>query len=148
MALVTNKKASFNYELLEKFSAGVELFGFEVKSLRAKQGSLEGSYIIIRGDEAFLVGSHIPPYQGANTPKSYDPYRARKLLLTKKEIAELLGKEKQKGLSIIPLSFYLKGLFIKLDIAVARGKKLHDKRETTKKREASRSMDRARKGGE
>ena len=148
MSLIINKKATFNYEILEKYTAGLELFGHEVKSLRNKQGSLEGSYVIIRGAEAFLVNAHIPPYQEGNTPKTYDPYRARKLLLTKAEIETLLGNEKARGLSIIPLSIYEKGRFIKIDIAVGRGKKQHDKRETIKKREGDRTLSRIRKGQE
>jgi SsrA-binding protein len=148
MSLVINKKAGFNYELLDKYSGGLELFGHEVKTLRSKRGSLEGSYVIVRGNEAFLVNAHIPPYQEGNTPKTYDPYRARKLLLTKAEIEELLGFEKAKGLSIIPLSIYEKGRFIKIDIAVGRGKKQHDKRETIKKREGDRTLSRIKKGQE
>jgi SsrA-binding protein len=148
MSLIINKKATFNYEILEKYTAGLELFGHEVKTLRGKQGSLEGSYIIIRGAEAFLINAHIPPYQEGNTPKTYDPYRARKLLLTKAEIETLLGNEKARGLSIIPLSIYEKGRFIKIDIAVGRGKKQHDKRETIKKREGDRTLSRIRKGQE
>ena len=104
MALVQNKKVHFNYEILEKFEAGIQLRGFEVKSLKTGQGSLAGAYVIVRGNEAFVVGMHVPPYQQANTPKEYDPYRARKLLLNKKEISQLVGFEKQKGLTIVPVS--------------------------------------------
>ena len=84
--LIHNRKASFNYEFLEKLEAGIELLGHEVKTLREKKGSLEGAYIIVRGDEAYLVGAYIPPFQPKNTPEGYDPYQNRKLLLTKKEI--------------------------------------------------------------
>ena len=97
MSLITNKKARFNYEILDTYVAGIELFGFEVKSLRKKQGSLEGAYIIARGNEVFLIGATIPPYQPTNTPDNYDPARNRKLLLTKKEIERLSSIEKQKG---------------------------------------------------
>ena len=83
MSLITNKKAHFNYEITENYAAGIELFGFEVKSLRKGEGSLEGSYVTIRGKEAFLIGSFVPPYQEKNAPKDYDPRRNRKLLLTK-----------------------------------------------------------------
>lgn len=138
--LVTNKKAHFNYEILEKFEAGIELLGLEVKSLRGKQGSLEGSHIVVRGGEAFLTGAHIPPYQIGNTPKEYDPYRNRKLLLTKKEIDELAGHESKKGLTLVPLSVYNKGNKLKVSVAVARGKKQHDKRETIKRRETEREI--------
>lgn len=140
MSLVQNKKANFNYEILEKYEAGIELLGFEVKSLKAGQGSLEGSYIKIRGGEAFVTGMNIPPYQANNTPKEYDPARSRKLLLTKKEIAELEKTEQKAGLTIVPLSVYNKGRKIKMELAVAKGKKTHDKRETTKKREADREI--------
>ena len=136
MGLIKNKKAGFNYEFLEKFEAGIQLFGFEVKSLKNKQGSLEGAYIIIRGNEAFVIGMYIPPYQPANAPKEYDPYRARKLLLNKKEIARLSGFENQKGLTIIPISVYNKNRKLKVEVFVARGKKKHDKRELLKKRDA------------
>jgi len=140
MTLIQNKKAHFNYEILEKYEVGIELLGFEVKSLKKGQGNLEGSHITIRGNEAFIINMQIPPYQPANTPKDYDPLRNRRLLLTKKEIASLLGEEKQKGLTIIPLSVYNKGRKLKLEIAVVRGKKKYDKRETIKKRDTDREI--------
>ncbi|TSC56835.1 MAG: ssrA-binding protein [Parcubacteria group bacterium Greene0416_79] len=140
MHLLLNKKASFNYEFLDKLEAGIELLGFEVKSLRKKQGSLEGAYAIVRGGETFLVNVFIPPYQSKNTPKEYDPRRHRRILLTKKEIAELTGAESKKGLTIVPISVYTKGRKIKVEIAVARGKKKYDKREKIKRREAEREM--------
>lgn len=135
MSLITNRKASFNYEIKDKYTAGIELFGFEVKSLRKSQGSLEGSYITVRGGEAFLIGAFIPPFQEKNTQKEYDPYRNRRLLLTKSEIKELADREKTKGLTIVPISVYNKGRVLKLDIAVGKGKKKLDKRDTIKKRE-------------
>ncbi len=159
--LIENRKARFNYELQEKLEAGIELLGLEVKSLRAKQGSLEGAYVIVRsarpdarlndavgqnsgrsggGNEAFLVNLFIPPYQPKNTPKEYEPRRNRKLLLTKKEMAELAGVESKKGLTIVPISVYNKGRKIKVELAVARGKKKYDKRETIKKRETEREI--------
>jgi len=88
---VANKKAHFNYEILERYEAGIELLGHEVKTLRSKRGSLEGAYVIVRGSEAFVTGMHIPPYQVKNVEESYDPYRNRKLLLTKDEIKKLAG---------------------------------------------------------
>lgn len=142
MALVHNKKAGFNYEFLETYEAGIQLRGFEVKALKKGQGSLEGAYIIIRGDEAFVVGMQIPPYQPANTPKDYDPLRPRKLLLAKKEIRTLAGIEGKKGLTIVPISVYNKKTKIKLSIAVARGKKQYDKRESIKKKDAERELKR------
>ena len=137
--LIQNKKAGFNYEFLEKLNAGIELFGFEVKSIRAKLGSLEGAYVIVRGNEAFLVNAYIPAYQPKNAPKGYDEKRNRKLLLTKKEIAELAQNDK-KSLTIVPLKVYNKGKKIKLEIALVKGKKKHDKRETIKKRETDREL--------
>ena len=140
MPLIQNKKAYFNYEILEKIEAGIELLGFEVKSLKGGQGSLEGSYVVIRGREAFVVNMQIPPYQPANTPKDYEPTRTRRLLVTKKEIERLSKEENQKGLTIVPISVYNKGRKLKLEIAVVRGKKKYDKRETIKKRDTEREM--------
>jgi len=140
MSLIQNKKAHFNYEILEKIEAGIELFGLEVKSLKKGQGSLEGAHITVRGGEAFVINMQIPPYQPANTPESYDPIRNRRLLVTKKEITRLSGEENQKGLTIVPLSVYNKGRKLKLEIAIVRGKKKYDKRETIKKRDTDREM--------
>jgi len=138
--LIYNKKAHFDYELLEKFTAGIELLGFEVKSLRQKQGSLEGAYVSVRGGEAYLINASIPPFQPGNTPKDYDPMRNRRLLLTKKEIALLAANESKKGLTIVPVSVYNHGRKIKVEIAIARGKKKFDKRETLKARETEREI--------
>ncbi len=140
MSLVENRKARFNYEILEKMEAGVELLGFEVKSVKQGQISLESSHVTIRGNEAFLIGATIPPYQEANTPKEYDPRRNRKLLLTKKELQKLEKLEATKGLTIIPISMYNKGRKIKIEVAVARGKKKFDKRDALKKRESDREI--------
>ncbi len=142
MSLIENKKAHFNYEILEKFEAGIELLGHEVKSLKNKQGSLEGAYIIVRGGEAFLINSHIPPYQPANVPDDYDSHRNRRLLLTKKEIAELATAEATKGLTIVPISVYSKGRKLKLSFGIGRGKKKADKRESIKKRDTERELGR------
>lgn len=140
MPLISNRKVGFNYEILEKYAAGVELFGFEVKSLRSSHGSLEGAHITVRGNEAFVVGMFVPPYQTGNTPSEYDSYRNRKLLLHKNEIYDMEKAEKTKGLTIVPVSVYNKGKKIKVDIAIVRGKKKYDKRETTKKRETEREV--------
>ncbi len=144
--LLENRKAKFNYEFLEKLDAGIELLGLEVKSLRRKLGSLEGAYVIVRGNEAFMVGAYIPAYQPKNAPKDYDERRNRKLLLTKKEIHTLAASEFPKGLTIIPISVYNRGRKIKVEIAIARGKKKFDKRETIKRRETERDMRREMKG--
>ena len=140
--LAENKKAFFNYEMLEKFNAGIELLGLEVKSLKVKRGTLDGAYVSARGQEVFLLGANIPPYQPQNTPASYEPTRPRRLLLTRKEINQLVGWENKKGLTIVPLSLYNAGRKIKVTIALARGKKKFDKRESIKKREASREIER------
>ncbi len=137
---IENKKARLNYEILEQFEAGIELEGFEVKALRAKLGSLDGSHITIRGGEAYLIGSFIPPYQAKNTPKEYDPKRNRRLLLNKKQRTELAESESQAGLTIVPLSMYNKGRWIKITIAIVRGKKKFDKREDLKKRAVDRDI--------
>jgi SsrA-binding protein len=143
MALIQNKKVRLNYEITETFEAGMELFGLEVKSLRGKLGSLDGSHIIVRGSEAFLVGATIPPYQPANTLESYEPDRNRRLLLTKKEISQLAGLEKQKGLTIVPISVYNKGSKIKIEIGIGKGKKKYDKREDIKKKDTERDLKRS-----
>ena len=140
MTLIINKKAHFNYEILERYEAGIELLGIEVKAVRAKRGSLEGAHITVRGGEAYLIGMTIEPYQASNTIKGHEPSRNRRLLLTKKEIAELAAIESKKGLTIVPLGVYNKGRKIKVEIAVAKNKKTHDKRETLKKREAERDV--------
>lgn len=142
MSLIENKKAYFNYEISEKLEAGLELLGHEVKSLKNKSGSLEGAYVIVRGGEAYLINAHIPPYQPGNTPESYDPYRNRRLLLTKKEIAELSAAEGTKGLTIVPISVYIKGRKLKLSLGVGRGKKKADKRQSIKKRDTEREIGR------
>jgi SsrA-binding protein len=146
MSLVEHKKARLEYEILEEFEAGLELLGFEVKSLRNHQAKLEGSHVIIRGGEAYIVGMVISPYQPANTPKEYDPNRTRKLLLTKKEITTLAQHEGQKGLTIVPISVYNKGSVLKMRIGVARGRKKYDKRAVLKERGAKRDIDRTLKG--
>ncbi len=138
MTLVEYKKALLKYAPLESFAAGLELIGSEVKSLRNKLGSLDGARVVVRGGEAFIVGMTIPPYQAANTSKKYDPERARRLLLSKKEIATLYAAESKKGLTIIPLEVYTSHRFVKVRIAIVRGKGKSDRREDLKKRDAMR----------
>ena len=135
-----NRKARFDYEILEKYEAGIELLGVEVKSVRSGRMSLEGAFIIVRGGEVYLINANVPPYQPKNAPKDYDPLRNRRLLLTKKEITELAGSEKNKSLTIVPISVYNKNRKIKIEIALVKGKKKRDKRETIKKRETDREM--------
>ena len=142
MQYAHNKKASFNYELLDKYEGGLSLLGIEVKSVKDKRANLDGAYVIVRGDEIFLVGASIPPYQVNNTPKDYDPERPRKILVTKKEIKKLTEIDSKKGLTIVPISLYNKGNKIKLEFAIGRGKKKPDKRETIKRRESDREIER------
>lgn len=143
-----NRKARFNYEILEKYEAGIELLGTEVKSVRGGQMSLEGAFVIIRGGEAYLINSNIPAYQPKNAPMDYDPLHNRRILLTKKEIAELAGSEKNKSLTIVPISVYNKNRKIKVEIALVKGKKKFDKRETLKKRDTDRELRRTLKTAE
>ena len=137
---VENRKVYFNYEILEKYEAGIELLGLEVKSVRSGKMSLEGAFVIVRGGECFLINANTPPYQPNNTPKEYDPLRNKKLLLTKKEIRILADSGNNKSLTIVPISVYNKGRKIKISIALAKGKKKFDKRETIKKRETDREV--------
>ncbi|MBY0539439.1 SsrA-binding protein SmpB [Patescibacteria group bacterium] len=141
-ALVENKKARLEYEILESFEAGMQLFGYEVKALRMGRASLVGSRVVVRAGEAFLVGATISPYQEKNTPKTYDAERTRRLLLSKKEIADLGDTEGKKGLTIIPIMVYNKRNRLKLQVAIVRHKKKHDKRETLKDRDTKRIIDR------
>lgn len=140
MKLIDNKKLTLTYSPGETFESGIELLGFEVKSIKAHLGSLDGSKVIIRGGEAYLVGSYIPPYQAANTPKSYDPFRTRKLLLHKEEIMKLLRATETNKLTIHPISLYSKASLIKCDVALCTKKTKGDKRENIKKDIARREM--------
>src|SRR3989338_3567515 len=140
MSLVENKKARFDYEILERFEAGLELVGHEVKSLRAGKADLAGSRVLIRGGEAYLVGATIHPYQPKNLPLKYVAGRNLRLLLTNKELTQLAKIESKPGLTIVPLSIYNKGKRLKLDLAIVRGKKKFDKRQIIKKREVEREM--------
>ena len=142
MALIENRKVGFDYEILETIEAGIELRGFEVKSLRAGRGSLKGARVVARGGEAYLVGASIPAWQIANAPKSYDSLRSRRLLLSRKEIARVASAEGEGGLTIVPLSVYNRGQHLKLGIAIARGKKKGDKRHSIRAREEKRRIER------
>ena len=133
MRLIDNKKLHLTQTVTATKEAGIELFGYEVKSLRAKQGSLEGAKVIIRGGEAFMVGSYIPPYQVKNAPKDYDAYRTRRLLFSKKELMELYSLEQTKSLTLIPHSLYGKNNLIKCEVAICKKKESRDKREDIKK---------------
>jgi SsrA-binding protein len=143
MTVSKNAKATYDYEILERFTAGIELVGLEVKAARAGKVNLRGAFVGVRGGEAFLLGANIPPYQPKNTPKEYDATRPRKLLLSQKELVELAKAESTKGLTIVPLSVYNKGRFLKLDLGIAKGKRQFDKRESIKKREQEREAKRS-----
>jgi len=140
--IIENKKAYFNYQVLEKFEAGISLIGQEVKSIKSGRINLAGSYVVLKGSEVFLIGANVPPYQPKNAPPDYNPERSRKLLLKKSEIKYLIGKVKQKGLTLVPLKIYTKRGKIKLEFGTAKGKKKVDKRELIKKREVEREMER------
>ncbi len=140
--LAGNKRARFDFDILETFEAGLALLGTEVKSIRAGRAKLEGSYVVVRGGEAFLVGASIPAFQVVNTSRAYDPERSRKLLLSQKELARIHRETEHTHLTAVPLSLYNKGSKIKLELALARGKKQADKRETIKSRDVKREIDR------
>jgi len=143
---IRNKKAYFDYDIVEKYEAGIELLGFEVKSIKGGHGSILGAMVVVRDNQAWLIGANIPPYQVGNTPAGYEPTRPRRLLLTKHEISELIGKREQKGLTLIPLALYNKGGRIKVSVAVAKGRKKYDKREVLKKRDSDRDIRRSMSG--
>lgn len=138
-----NKKANFNYDIMEKFQAGLVLIGQEVKSIRLGRITLEASYVVLKGNEPYLIGAKIPAYQPKNAPVDYNPEQSRKLLLSRSEINYLIGKIAQKGLTLVPLKVYTNGAKIKLEFGLAKGKKKFDKREDIKKREAGREIARA-----
>jgi len=138
--LAENKKAYFNYQILEKFEAGIVLIGQEVKSIKTGKASLRGSYVVLKNEEAYLIGANIPPYQPKNVSADYNPERSRKLLLNKSEIKHLIGKTKEKGLTLIPLKIYTKNAKIKLAFGIGKGKRKTDKREIIKKRETEREI--------
>tara|TARA_Y100000310_G_C20472586_1_gene710821 strand:+ start:441 stop:887 length:447 start_codon:yes stop_codon:yes gene_type:complete len=145
--LAENRKARHDYTILETLEAGLVLKGNEVKSIRAGQIQLAGSFISFRGEELYLLGATIPPYQPKNTPEEYDQERPRKLLLNKEELRSLLGRSKQEGLTFVPLKVYTSKAKLKLSFGLARGKKKGDKRALLKTREAQREMERALKRG-
>jgi SsrA-binding protein len=142
MTLVEYKKAFLKFAPLETYAAGIELSGQEVKALRNKLGSLDGARVVVRGGEVYIVGMTVPAYQVKNAPKDYDAERARRLLLTRSQIAELYAAESKKGLTIIPLEVYTAGNLIKARIAIVKGKGKEDRREDLKKRDAERETGR------
>jgi SsrA-binding protein len=144
--LASNKRARHDYHVLETFEAGIRLKGTEVKSVREGRVQLKDSYVEFRDNQAWLVGTHISPYSHGNR-ENHDPEQQRKLLLRKREIDRLFGRTQLKGLTVVPLSMYLKGNWVKVEIALVQGKKLYDKRESEKERELDREMEAAVKGG-
>jgi SsrA-binding protein len=140
----TNRKASHDYHLLERFEAGLALTGTEVKAIRAGQVNLKDSFAQIRNGEAWLVNCHVSPYEYGNR-QNHDPLRTRKLLLHSREIHKLTGKVEEKGLTLIPTKIYLKKGRIKCEIALAKGKKLYDKRETERRKDDAREAQKAMK---
>ncbi len=140
--IATNRRARHEYEILETIEAGLVLRGTEVKSLRDSQVTFKDAYATIRNDEAWLLGCHINPYRHG-TDANHDPERDRKLLLHRREISRLTGKIAERGLTLIPLRLYLKGGRVKLELGLARGRKLHDKRSALREREVRREMDKA-----
>lgn len=139
--LATNKKVYHEYEILIEYEAGIELFGTEVKSIRAGKMNLKESVVKIIKNEVYLINCHIAPYEQGNI-FNRDPLRTRKLLLHRKEINQLIGKVQEKGYTLVPISAYLKGRRIKLKIALAKGKKLYDKRQSLKDKDISRELER------
>ena len=139
--VATNRKAGFEYFLLERFEAGLSLRGSEIKSIRSGQISLAEAYVQVDGQDAFLIEAHIAPYEQANR-FNHDPKRPRRLLLHKKELRELWDAVRQKGMTIVPTRIYLKDGRAKLEIAIAKGKKLHDKRDAIARRDAQRETER------
>lgn len=135
--IASNKKALHDYFIVQKLEVGIALTGTEVKSLRAGKANLKDSYVLFKDDEAFLFGAHISPYSHGNL-QNHDPERTRKLLLHRRELDKMRSQTVEKGLSVVPLRLYFKGGKVKAEIAVVRGKKQYDKRETEKKREADR----------
>lgn len=143
--ITDNRQARFLYEILETYEAGIQLTGTEVKSIRAGKVNLQDGYALIRNGEAWLINVHISPYTASGQYFNHEPRRTRKLLLHRQEIRKLIGKVEQEGLTLVPLKMYLKRGWVKIVIALGRGKKLHDKREDLKRRQDKRDMQRAMK---
>ena len=142
--ITTNRAARHEYFVLETYEAGIELYGTEIKSIRNGSVNLKESWADIQNGEVFVYGMHVSPYEMGNI-FNRDPFRVRKLLLHRKEINKLMGKIKQEGLTLIPLSLYFKKQYVKVELGLCKGKKLYDKRESMAKRDAKRDIDRAMK---
>ena len=142
MSIIENRKAVHDYFIEERHEAGMVLEGWEVKAIRAGRANIKESYVVIRGEEIFLFGMHITPLTTASSHVRHDPVRTRKLLLHKKEIARLIGKVERAGYTLVPIDMHFKQGRIKLEIGLAKGKKLHDKREDEKKKDWDREKQR------
>ena len=140
---IFNRRANYDYEILEKFEGGLVLKGYEVKAIKTGKASLKGAYVVVQNNEAFLINAHISPYQKANTPDNYQPDQTRKILLHKSEIKSLIGKTRQKGLTLVPIKMYTKKGRIKLQFGLGKGKRKFDKREAIARKEAKRRIERA-----
>ena len=140
MTIATNKRAFFDYQILETYEAGIELKGYEVKSIKNGRINLAGSYAVLKNNQVWLINADVPPYQPKNTPSDYDPKRSRRLLLRKTEIKGLIGKIQEKGLTLVPLKVYTKNRKIKIEIGLAKSRKKVDKRELIKKRESEKEI--------
>jgi len=138
-----NKRAGYDYELLQRYEAGVSLLGHEVKSIKTGHISLKGSFVNVRGNEAYLTNALVPLYTHANRNTVYEPTRSRKLLLKRSEIKSIIGKRQAEGLTLVPIRIYTKGRHIKLEFAIGKGKKKHDKRSAIAKRDSDRKVQRA-----
>ena len=145
-SLAYNRRVRYDYEILEKLSAGLSLLGTEVKSVKAGNMSLRSAFVTMHNNEAFLTNATIPPWQIKNAPSDYDPSRPRKLLLKKSELKHLIGSHQTKGLTIVPLRVYTKGPRIKLELALARGKKKYDRKQEKKERDIQRDTERMLRG--
>lgn len=146
--LAYNKRAKFDYDLIETYEAGLELLGTEVKSVRAKNVSLKGAFVTIKDNQAWLTNATIPPWQMVNAPKEYDPARPRRLLVKKSELKHFIGAKQQQGLTIIPIRVYSRGPYIKLELALARGKRKFNKKQAKKERDIQRDVERSLRGKE
>ena len=140
--VIRNRKAYYNYEIAEKYEAGIKLFGLEVKAIKEGKGQLAGSFIKIEGNSVWIIGLHIPPYSKSGNLQSYDPSRRRKLLLRSEEIKSLKGKMDRKGYSLVPLKIYLKGNLIKVQAGLVKGRKKVQKKEELIKKQQKRELDR------
>ncbi|MFH0987383.1 MAG: SsrA-binding protein SmpB [Patescibacteria group bacterium] len=140
--IAQNKKVSFDYEILEKYEAGVELLGLEVKSIKNGHISIQGSFVVVRDSQLYLLNAFVPPYQPKNAPSNYNPSRTRRLLLHRFQTKKLIGKTKEKGLTLMPFKVYNKDNKIKIEVVLARPRKKIDKREKIRERDVQREIER------